>query len=218
MSDPILPLPPVAEGTTQIDIEVNDGWLRLEALSREVVGVANSPSVTTDGTVYIVGSAPTGAFSSFDEDDLTIYRGGNWYAWAPVTGIVVNQNGNLKAWDGSWSDIGGGGGGSRNTVTAVTSSSGVVTLDYSQGDYFTLTLSENVTSWVISNPPGSGEGFSLMVQITQGAGAYTVAKPGTTAGGTALGVSSANGAVDLLAITSFDNGTTLRSTIAKAFA
>lgn len=117
MSDPILPLPPVAEGTTQIDIEVNDGWLRLEALSREVIGVANSPSVTDDGTVYIVGSTPTGAFSTFEEDDLTIYRGGTWYAWAPVTGIVVNQAGTLKAWDGSWGDIGGGGSSSYSIVT-----------------------------------------------------------------------------------------------------
>lgn len=105
----------------------------------------------------------------------------------------------------------------RSTVTAVSSSSGVVTLDYELGDYFTLALTENVTSWVISNPPGSGKGFSLMVQITQDSTPRTVAKPGTTAGGTALDVSTASGAIDLLAITSFNNGTTLRSTIAKAF-
>lgn len=105
----------------------------------------------------------------------------------------------------------------RSTVTAVSSASGVVTLNYALGDYFTLTLTENVTSWVISNPPGSGKGFSLMVQITQDSTPRTVAKPGTTAGGTALDVSTASGAIDLLAITSFNNGTTLRSTIAKAF-
>jgi hypothetical protein len=108
-------------------------------------------------------------------------------------------------------------GADRATVTAVSSASGVVTLDYALGDYFTITLTENVTSWVISNPPGSGKGFSLMVQITQGAGAYTVADPGTTAGGTAIGVSAGSGDIDVLAITSFDNGTTLRSSIAKDF-
>lgn len=166
----------------------------------------------------------------------TLFTGslGLWYATDTDT---------LSAWDGSaWEDVGGGGGGvpaggtagqvlrkasatdydtawgaDRATVTAVSSASGVVTLDYALGDYFTLTLTENVTSWVISNPPGSGKGFSLMVQITQGAGPYTVADPGTTAGGTAIGVSAGNGDIDVLAITSFDNGTTLRSSIAKDF-
>lgn len=105
----------------------------------------------------------------------------------------------------------------RSVVSAVTSSSGVVTLNYALGDYFTLTLSENVTSWVISNPPGSGHGFTLMVQITQDSTPRTVAKPGTTAGGAALDVSTGSGDIDVLAISSFDNGATLRSTIAKDF-
>ena len=105
----------------------------------------------------------------------------------------------------------------RFAVTAVASVAGVVTLDYALGDYFALALTENVISWVISNPPSAGKGFSLMVQLTQGAAAYTAVKPGTTAGGAALDVSAAPGAIDLLAISSFDNGATLRSTIAKEF-
>lgn len=109
------------------------------------------------------------------------------------------------------------GGTDRSTVTSVSSASGVVTLNYALGDYFTLTLTENVTSWVISNPPGSGKGFTLMVQITQDSTPRTVAKPGTTAGGAALDVSTGSGAVDVLAITSFDNGSTLRSSIGKDF-
>lgn len=109
------------------------------------------------------------------------------------------------------------GGTDRSTVTSVSSASGVVTLNYALGDYFTLTLTENVTSWVISNLPGSGKGFSLMVQITQDSTPRTVSKPGTTAGGAALDVSTGSGDVDLLAISSFNNGTTLRSTIAKDF-
>ena len=105
----------------------------------------------------------------------------------------------------------------RSGVSVVTSASGVVTLNYALGDYFTLTLNQNVTGWVISNPPGVGKGFTLMVQITQGPGLYTVAKPGTAAGGT-LAVTPTNGAIDVLAISSFDNGVTLRSSIGKDFA
>lgn len=120
MSDPIFPLAVWEEGTLQNDVPANDNSLRLEALSREVLAVANSPSVSTDGTVYIVGSSPTGAFSTFDEDDLTIYYGGTWYAWAPVAGIVVNLAGSLYAWDGSWASIGSGG---SNNVSIVTEAS-----------------------------------------------------------------------------------------------
>lgn len=167
----------------------------------------------------MTGAASGSQWGGFDEFDLAIYDGaGTWHAYAPSIGIRVNVAGTLKRWDGSaYVDVGAGGGSDRSTVTAVSSASGVVTLDYALGDYFTLTLTENVTSWVISNPPGSGKGFSLMVQITQGAGPYTVADPGTTAGGTAIGVSAGNGDIDVLAITSFDNGATLRSSIAKDF-
>lgn len=219
MSDPIFPLEVWEEGTLQNDVPANTNWLRLEALSREVLAVANSPSVSTDGTVYIVGSAPTGAFSTFDEDDLTIYYGGTWYAWAPVAGIVVNVNGTQYAWDGSWATIGGGGGSTRSTVSAL-ATSGSITVDYSLGDYFTLGLAGNVTAWSFTNMPGSGNGASLMIRITQDSTPRTVAWPASFrwAGGAVPSVSTGSGAVDFLAITTVDNGTTWLATLAKAFA
>lgn len=219
MSDPIFPLEPWQEGTLQNDVPANTNWLRLEALSREVLAIANSPSVSTDGTVYIVGSSPTGAFSTFDADDLTIYYGGTWYAWAPVAGIVVNVAGTQYAWDGSWATIGGGGASARNTVSAL-ATSGSVTVDYSLGDYFTIGLTGNVTAWSFTNMPGAGKGATLMIQFTQDSTPRTVAWPASFrwAGGVAGVVSTGSGAVDLLAITTFDNGTTWRATLAKAFA
>lgn len=220
MSTPILPFAVWEEGTLQNDVPANDNSLRNEILNGLVISAAVTaqPGSPSDGDIYILAATHTGTqWALFDQYDLVIYYGGTWYAYAPVEGIVVNVAGTLKRWNGSSYVDAATGGGSRSTVTAVSSASGVVTLDYSLGDYFTITLTENVTSWVISNPPGSGNGFSLMVQITQAAGAYTVAKPGTTPGGAALDVSTANGAIDLLAISSFDNGSTLRSNIAKAY-
>lgn len=229
MSDPIFPLEVWQSGTNENSIPANDNALRVEAFNRNVISraVTSQPVSPADGDVYILASTHTGSqWDDFSPDDLVIFRssdpgpGGTWYAFAPVDGVVVNNNGDLYEFSGSagWVQIAGGGGGSdRSTVTNVSSSSGVVTLDYNLGDYFTITLTENVTSWVINSPPGSGKGFSLMVQITQDSTPRTVAKPGTTAGGTALNVSTGSGAIDVLAITSFDNGTTLRSSIAKAF-
>lgn len=105
-------------------------------------------------------------------------------------------------------------------VTALSISTGVVDIDCSRGDYFTLTLSENVTSITFSHLPGSGRGATKWIEIVQGAGPYTVAWPSSFkwAGGSAGAVSTANAAVDELAITTVDAGTTWKGTLAKAFA
>ena len=220
MSDPIFPLAVWEEGTLQNDVPANDNSLRIEAILRGALSVANSPSVSVDGTVYIVGSAPTGAFSTFDEDDLTIYYGGTWYAWAPVETLVVYIGDTPYQWDGSWTDVSGGGGGSDRSTVSATATSGTVTVDYALGDYFTLGLTGNVTAWSFTNMPGSGKGASLMIRITQDSTPRTVAWPASFrwAGGAVPTVSTASGAVDVLAITTFDNGTTWRATLAKAFA
>src|SRR5690606_9227610 len=164
MSDPILPLAVWEEGTLQNDVPANDNSLRLEALSREGVGTEDSPTSSNDGDVFIVGGAPSGAFATFDPDDLTIYRGGNWYAWAPVDGVVVNVAGSLFAYSGSagWAGIGGGGGGAVDSVNGQT---GVVVLSLddlddvgaaapSDGDV--LTWDSGSSSWVPDAAGGGG--------------------------------------------------------------
>jgi hypothetical protein len=108
----------------------------------------------------------------------------------------------------------------NDDVTALSSSSGAVTIDCSAGDFFTFTLTENVTTISFSNLPGSGKGASKMVRITQDSTPRTVAWPASFrwAGGTDGVVSTGSGAVDLLAITTHDNGTTWLATLANAFA
>ena len=107
----------------------------------------------------------------------------------------------------------------RSQVSTL-ATSGSVAVDYALGDYFTLALAGNVSGFTFSNLPGSGHGATLMIQITQDTTARTVAWPSSFkwAGGVAGAVSTGSGAVDVLAITTFDNGTTWRATLAKAFA
>ncbi len=104
----------------------------------------------------------------------------------------------------------------RNVVTALAISSGVVTVDCALGDYFTLALTANVTGWAFTNVPPA---CSIMVEITQGAGPYTVAwdADDSWAGGSAPAVSTANGAMDVLARSTFNGGADWRSTLAKEF-
>lgn len=180
-------------------------------------------TLTASATNYIVVARATGVISVSTSNT-------NWndtanYArvYQVVTGaLTVTTITSYRLAPSGVLAIGSVGGGSvdRNVVSALTTSSGVVNIDCSLGDYFTLALTANVTSITFSNLPASGKGATLMVRITQDATARTVAWPASFkwAGGSAAAVSTGSGAVDLLAITSFDQGTTWRATLAKAFA
>lgn len=116
---------------------------------------------------------------------------------------------------------GGGGGGSGSAVSALSISSGVMNVDCSLGDYFTVTLSENVTSITFSNLPGSGIGASKLIRIQQHASApKTVSWPASFKWENAVPntVSADVGMIDMLSISSFDNGTTWLASIGKNWA
>lgn len=105
--------------------------------------------------------------------------------------------------------------------TALSIAAGVVNIDCALGDYFTLALSANVTSITFSNLPASGKARTLMVKITQNAAAAkTVAFPSSFkwAGGVVGVVSIGLSAVDLVAFSSFDQGTTWQASIGNAYA
>jgi len=106
----------------------------------------------------------------------------------------------------------------RRTLTTVTSSAGVLTLDYSLGDYFRCILTENITSLVISNT-AVNIGMSVWLEIVQHASAAkTFAFPASFKweGGTVPAISTALSARDVLAFTSIDNGTKWDATLSKA--
>lgn len=107
----------------------------------------------------------------------------------------------------------------NDAASALSNSSGTVTVDCSLGDYFTLALDANVTTLAFSNLPGSGRGASKLIRITQDSTPRTVAWPASFrwAGGTPGAVSIGGGVVDLLAVTTHDNGTTWLATLANAF-
>jgi hypothetical protein len=128
MSEPILPLRQWPAGIQQASVPANDNALRLEALSRPALGVAdNETTGPVDGEVWIVGSGPEGAFASFDEHDIALYHVdppstvGGWHAWAPVVGVRTVVDDVRMVFDGTeWiedpSITGGGGGGVQSVV------------------------------------------------------------------------------------------------------
>ena len=135
----------------------------------------------------------------------------------------------LKLQDGAGADIvtvstnkvAYGKGISEEAVT-VTQSSGTVTIDLAQGNFFEFTLTENVTGWTFSNLATSGTASSWIIKITQHASsAKTIAYPAAIkwAGGTDHVMSTATGSIDIVSMFTIDGGTTVYANIVgKGFA
>lgn len=97
------------------------------------------------------------------------------------------------------------------TRTAPSSSSGSLTLDLENGNVFETTLTENITSLTISNPPASGKAGAFTWIVKQdGTGSRTVSWPGSVkwAGGSAPTLTTDANAVDVLTFLTTDAGTT----------
>lgn len=230
MSTANLELPYLTTNILDPSLPVNECLMILDALVPHAVvdKDLNTPPTTTDadaGKVWIVGPSPTGRWDALAlPNDLAVWRGVNSEHYiTPKEGwifYVIDEDAEYL-FDGSdWVLFSGGGGGAaRDTVSAL-ATSGSVGVDFDLGDYFTLALAGNVSTFTFSNLPGSGKGGSLMIRITQDSTPRTVGWPASFkwAGGTPSVVSTGSGAVDVLAITTFDNGTTWDATLAKAFA
>lgn len=180
MSNPILPLIVWPEGILQARIPANDNALRIEAMSRPCLGVANDESSPADGDVWIVGDTPSGAFAAFDENDIALYRSG-WHAWAPVDGVLQVVAGVRKVYVGgstnSWEDdpsISGGG-----AVDSVNGQTGTVQIDAEDVPY------DNSTSG-LSATDVQGAVDELEGLISGGG----MANPMTTAGDIIIGGTS----------------------------
>lgn len=146
---------------------------------------------------------------------------------AEYGGITVEGDGSsIHVTDGDYGSVQVSADGTSWTVTGnnvdepttvISSSSGTLTLLCSDGDYFTTTLTENVTTFTILNEPSAGFAQTIMLRITQDpVTPRTVAWPASFvwAGGTPGVVTNTASAVDLLAITSFDQGGTWFATLA----
>jgi len=141
-----------------------------------------------------------------------------------VEGTVFFDTGanQLKVWDGSaWQEaLTNPIKGYFETDQAVTSSSGVITIDLDSGNTGTITLTENISDIDFLNVPTNGVS-SFTLQITQDASsAYTVAinavtvnggsdVTAKTAGGAGFTMSSGNSAIDLVTFLFVDAGTPL---------
>lgn len=109
----------------------------------------------------------------------------------------------------------------RSTVTALTNSAGTVNIDWSLGDYFTLTLAANVTSVTSSNLPASGVGRTICIDIAQNStGGFTFALPSSwkAIGNSDTAIQSAASAKTRIILSTTDGGTTKPYSMGKVAA
>jgi hypothetical protein len=207
----MFPLPVWIQGTTQPSTPVNDSFLRTEVLARGATSILSTPPASpADGQVHILGATPTGAWSTFAQNDVVLWRSGTWYRFAPFFGWLKQVGTEVRRFDGSaWVVVtGGGGAAARDAVTAL-STSGSVNVDCSLGDFFTLNLTGNVTALTFTNLPATGRAVSLAIRIRQDAtGGRTFALPTSfrATAGSDTAIQTASNAWTLLTITTFDQG------------
>jgi hypothetical protein len=177
MSEPIFPKVVWPEGIAQASVPANINSLRDEALNRPCLGVEDDVADPADGDVYIVGPAPTGAFSTFSENDLALARVdeldvASWHAWAPVDGLrITMHDGTVKVYVGEstneWQDSTGG-----DAVDSVNGHTGTVVLDASD-------ISAPVRTETASYIAALGD--SVVIMNLAGANDFTVPPNGDVA-------------------------------------
>lgn len=121
MSTPFLPPSMWLAGTNQNSIPANDNALRFW-ISQADVGIATTaqPGSPADGDTYIIQATHTGAqWSTFTPEDLAIYSGGTWYAFAPVEGNRVSVGDEVYIFSsGAWGPVASAGGMTNPMTTA----------------------------------------------------------------------------------------------------
>lgn len=153
MATDVFPFSVWLSGTNQNSIPANDNSLRVEVITGPALSIMSAqPASPAEGDQHILGAAPTGAqWASFTEDDVVIFKGGTWLAFAPYDGWLkfnADDGDTYQFTVGSGWAVFAGGGGGGGAVASVNGQTGAVVLDGGDigiadaGGYFTATDAE----------------------------------------------------------------------------
>lgn len=98
----LFPLEVWTSQITQASIPANENALRVEVLEGPAVSISNAPAGgEDDGTMYVVGPSPTGAFSSFTSGNVVRLTGGTWREFEAFPGWVKTIGPDVYVYKGS---------------------------------------------------------------------------------------------------------------------
>lgn len=163
----IFPLEVWTSQITQASVPANNNSLRIEVLERAAIDTLSAPPGSpAEGDLYVLGSTPSGAWSTFTEHNLTIYKGGTWLEFEAFDGWVKYVDDTLKYFNGtSWQEVtAGGGGGGGSTFAPTVSITASETLAIGRAGYF-INAAHASTPIVITVPPNSSVAFAVDTEI-----------------------------------------------------
>jgi hypothetical protein len=202
--------------STKLNFNPSSGTLTATTFSGAFSGsgvniTGTAPGLTANITSYVaVTPATTGTYYPKLSSGLTGVSGSfanNLISFVADTGTltsnnitvpgVANVSGILSATS------------YREKQTALTISSGAITINCSLSNVFTLALSASVTSISFSNIPATTNAFAFVLSVTQGAGAYAITWPASVKwpSATAPTLTSTNAKIDTFVLITWDGGT-----------
>lgn len=184
---------------TAVSVTVEDGLIQQIAMTQAsdqtgLVTISRTTSATINGATSVTLAGP-GASALLIPGPTNVYHlEGQTGEAVDFIDVVVSRP-ELKDY--------------AETSTSPTNSAGTVVLDYTLGNAFQHTLTANITTLTLSNPPASGKLGSIVLKITQDATPRTIAWPASVdwAGGVAPTLSTGSGDVDIVTLITWDAGT-----------
>lgn len=235
MTTPRISMPEILSSQAQKEVSHNDALRVIDALLQAGVtdrDLTDPPGSPANGAVYIPAATATGAWAG-QEGKLAQWYASAWHFLAPAEGWsvwVIDEQTRLVYKSGVWGVEGGSGdfksdgsvamtGPFKEANNAPTISAGAVIFDLALSNNFAVTLTENITSITISNPPASGKWAAISIEFQQDAtGGRTVGGwPASVKwpAGAAPTITAAANVVDVISGYTRDGGTIYR--LGRAF-
>jgi hypothetical protein len=203
--------------TTATGIDVT-GNATFDDNGKAIFGAGSDLQIYHDGSNSVIADNGTGNLLVYASTDLILQQSGsaNRYADFAENGAGrIYHSGNVKLTTTALgADVTGEliADSYNETYLNITSSSGTANFDCESGNTFSITLSENVTTTNFQNPPASGIGYTMTIELIQDAGAsgYVMAWPTSVDWPSATAPTPTPGASgkDVFVFTTRDGGTT----------
>lgn len=199
----------VASNQAQKEVTINEAISKIDAILN--VGAINiwldvPPGSPSEGDLYVVGNAPSGAWAE-NAEEIAYYNAG-WKFIAPKSGMRIWSNDkklpyiyNGSAWKALSYE--------RVEVQSVSSSSGVLTLDLNSANVFSATMVEDITSISLVNMPTSGEVIYVKIFLQQDTtGGWVLSFPASVnfIGAVAPTLNNSANAMNFLELKTIDGG------------